>query len=94
METLLANKELAAAAKRIVALGFGTPVLFFLEMHKPFSSVFNTAAIVLQPLLMPFIGISRYHFILNLLSHREHLEEFLQYIESDLAKIPVSDGAH
>ena len=68
-------------AQRIVRLRFDVPVLFFLEAHLPFSTIFQTAGLLFEPVATPFLGTERLHTFQSIFSDRAHVLRLMQRIE-------------
>ncbi len=58
-----------------------TPVVMFLEMHKPLAFVASQAMVVALPMLGPFIGPQRMANLSKLLQDRKNIDVLIERIE-------------
>ena len=71
-----------ALAKRVSELGLEMPAVFFLEMHKPFASLFYHTSLFFEPLAAPLFGTERYTQVKDFLSNRDNIEQLISSIET------------
>jgi hypothetical protein len=78
----------------VVRKGLEAPVVMFLEMHKPLTTVASVAYAMGQPPLMLFFGFQRTEDLRLLLSDRENVEALMQRIErrSRQGRTPAAPG--
>ena len=75
------EKDLEQTAQKIADLGFEVPICFFLEIHKPVSTLIHTASLALEPLASPFLGVQRVKKYQNLLSDRKNIDRLIALIQ-------------
>ncbi|MFH0940125.1 MAG: hypothetical protein V1899_12725 [Planctomycetota bacterium] len=68
-------------AEWVVNKGLEAPILMFLEMHKPLTTLAAVTYAVSQPPLMLFFGFRRTEELRLLLTDRENVEALMQRIE-------------
>jgi hypothetical protein len=68
-------------ASGVVKRGLETPMVLFLEMHKPLSFVASQGLIVTSPFVAPFVGIDNVQMLSKLIEKRENIELLVQRIE-------------
>lgn len=68
-------------AHRVVELRLQPVVLFFLEAHLPFITVFQTAGLFLQPMLGPFLRREQLEVLRSIFSDRQTVEELIKRID-------------
>ncbi|MCE5315373.1 MAG: hypothetical protein ABFD49_06400 [Armatimonadota bacterium] len=68
-------------AGKIVARRLETPVVLFLEMHKPLSFIASQTALVTMPFFAPFIGAQGMADFSKLLRDRENIDRLITRIE-------------
>lgn len=71
----------ARVAERIVSSGLEVPAVFFLELHRPFGTIFYHGALLLTPLAAPLFGIERMQHLQTLLADRQSIDRLLEAIE-------------
>ena len=69
------------AADKVAALHLESPVVFFLEIHKPLARLAYHLGIFCEPLLAPLFGPDRYAVLHALLSAPENIDKFIHRIE-------------
>ena len=74
---------LEKCAKRIVELRLETPALFFLEAHKPLTTLFHTGTLMLAPIASPLFGAERIHSLQTFLAERKNVERLIELIEEN-----------
>lgn len=76
-----AAPDIRAIAESVHRRGMGTPAIFFLEAHKPLTSIANFAAHLCSPVLVPLFGHRRISEICWLLENPGSVEELIQELE-------------
>ena len=71
-------------ADRIFRSGLSIPAIFFLELHKPMTTLIHTATSIGAPFAEPFFGQQRYRTIMQFFESRETAEQLIQLIEQRL----------
>lgn len=61
--------------------GLESPLLFFLEAHKPLGNLFTHLLMAFSPLMLTFVGPENTNIFLHMLSKREHVEKLQSKIE-------------
>lgn len=79
--TIQTEDSLGKIADYIVNAKLETPALFFLEAHKPLSTVAHTAALALQPIAAPFFGVERVKTLQKVFEDRANIEKLMLMIE-------------
>ena len=68
-------------AQKVVKKRLETPVVLFLEMHKPVSFLAGQGLVVATPLLAPLFGVDRLTRYSGILNDRTKLEKLISRIE-------------
>ena len=75
------GQKLHQAAKKIVALKLEAPAVFFLEAHKPLTTVLHTSAVFLEPAAALFFGRPAWSLIEDILSSRSNVDQLIELIQ-------------
>ena len=78
--------SISRLATKIVSKGLEVPAVFFLELHKPFTSLIQTTSIILTPLATPFFGAERIESLGRLLADQNSVERLQVEIEKQAQK--------
>ena len=73
--------QLDKLARKIAALGLSAPACLFLELHKPLTTILQTAVLGLEPLAAPFINTDYWAGLRNSLSSPDNVDLLIQRIE-------------
>lgn len=73
---------LRRVAAKIVAARLEVPAIFFLELHRPFTNLFHTGTLLLQPIGTPLFGVERMHKLEQLFADPKNIERLIELIES------------
>ncbi len=76
--------QLEPIADRIYRAGLSIPAIFFLELHKPLTTLTHTSVSISAPLVEPFFGQQRFKSIMQFLESRESAEQLIQLLEQRL----------
>lgn len=63
------------------------PAILFLEMNKPLSFLASQSAIVLSPLLVPFVGFDNVNDYSRLLESRDNVERLIRKLEEPMPTV-------
>ena len=77
---------LDSIADRVIAYGFGTPCIFFLEMSKHLSFVTSQMLIFMGPLATVFVSPDPYYDFTEVLQDKKNIEYLIQQIELGMRK--------
>ena len=77
---------LDSIADRVIAYGFGTPCIFFLEMSKHLSFVASQMLIFMGPLATIFVSQNPYYDFTEILQDKKNIEYLIQQIELGMRK--------
>ena len=72
---------LDSIADRVLAHGFGTPCIFFLEMSKHLSFVASQMLVFMGPLATTFISSNSYYDFTEILQDKKNIEYLIDKIE-------------
>ena len=87
------DQLIESCAQRVIDYRLAVPVIFFLELHKPLSTLAYTGAIVGMPILAPLFGPARYNKVEELVRDRSHIERLIAQIEqNELSRRSQPDG--
>jgi hypothetical protein len=81
---MIDQSQLEPIADRIYRAGLSVPAIFFLELHKPLTTLIHTSAAIGAPLAEPFFGQQRYRSIMQFFESRESAEQLIQMLEQRL----------
>jgi len=81
--------DLNNLANEVCKRGLAVPAIFFLELHKPWTTVAFSAASISVPLLVPLFGPKLMRLALHLLSSRDNVEQLIRMIEIRQSEIQV-----
>lgn len=73
--------------ERIVQRGLITPALIFLEMHRSLGSIFHSAILVTQPMLVLLFGPELVKTAIRLLGSNQSIERLISHLRT------VAEGA-
>jgi len=76
------DAALLGIAEKIIKMRLQVPALFFLEIHKPLTTLAHTGSLFLQPLLSPVFGAERIESLNNVLAERKNIDNLIRLIES------------
>lgn len=77
----LSNSEIEELADRVIRWRLATPVALFLELHRPLRNLLRHAAMFLEPVTTPFVGLEGIKRWERILESEESLEAFLQSLQ-------------
>lgn len=80
------SAQIASIAELIAVRGMTMPAIFFLELHKPFSTLISAAITFSQPLIDALMGRQRARELIELLSSRESIEALIVALEGQSKK--------
>ncbi|NDC37407.1 MAG: hypothetical protein EBZ48_05080 [Proteobacteria bacterium] len=72
---------LASLADSLVRRGLAVPAVFFLELHKPMSTVLSFGVQAVDPVLRLILGQNTMQAVTHALESRERLEQLITLIE-------------
>jgi hypothetical protein len=81
---MIDRAQLEPIADRIYRAGLSIPAIFFLELHKPLTTIIRTSVSIGAPLAEPFFGQQRYKSIMQFFESRESAEQLIQLLEQRL----------
>ena len=80
-QTTGANELVPRIARKLVDAGLEVPAVFFLELHRPFGTIFYNTALLLSPAAAPFFGTERVKTLQELFADGENIDLLLNEIE-------------
>jgi hypothetical protein len=76
------DQDLSDLAIKVKSLGLEKPVEFLIESHHPLANIAYHLALLVEPILSPFMKISRIGNYASLISDEKAREEFLLKLRS------------
>ena len=68
-------------ARKIIDKKLETPILFFLEAHKPLATLAHHFTVLTEPIASPFVGIDKFKNIQSIFSNRDNIEYLISLLE-------------
>ena len=76
------NVKLKKVANAISRMKLEMPAVFFLEAHKPLTTLCHTASLFLQPIATPLFGAERVNGLVEILADKNSIDKLIELIES------------
>ena len=75
------DRLLERAAREVVRRRWETPVIFWLEMHRPLGFLGHQSMVFLQPVLAPVFGWQKLDRFIQLLADQQNIDRFFDRLE-------------
>ncbi|MBP9837637.1 MAG: hypothetical protein KBC84_02885 [Proteobacteria bacterium] len=70
-------------ATKIIDKRLQFPILIFLQMHLPMSSLAENLGLLIQPMLVPFFGFEKINSLINFLSDKNNVKKLIALLEEN-----------